>query len=139
VKVVGLDVGSRTIGVAVTDELGMLAHPRTTLAREGTKKDVAAVRALVAAEGAERVVVGLPLTPEGELGPRAKRVMVLVDALKEGWAVPVETWDERFSTVGAARGLDDAGIFGARRREVIDARAAAFLLQGWLDARASRG
>ena len=134
-KAVGLDVGSRTIGVAVTDDLGMLAHPKVTLDREGTKRDVARVAALVAEVGAEHVVVGLPLTLEGEIGPRAKRVMILVEALRAQLTIPVETWDERFSTAGAARGLDESGVHGDRRKAIIDQRAAAFLLQGWLDAR----
>jgi putative holliday junction resolvase len=134
-RAVGLDVGSRTIGVAVSDELGLLAHPRKTLARKGTKGDVATVRALVAAEEATRVIVGLPFTLDGKIGPRAQRVQVFIDALRDGWEVPVEPWDERYSTIEAARGLDEAGVYGDRRREVIDAAAAAVILQGWLDAR----
>jgi len=139
VKVVGLDVGSKTIGVAVSDELGMLAHPRRTLARRGTRGDVDAVAELVDAEAAERVVVGLPLTLEGEIGPRAKRVMVLVDALRARLAVPVDTWDERFSTAGAERAMRDLDVRASRRREVIDQEAAAYILQGWLDAQQHRG
>jgi putative Holliday junction resolvase len=138
-KVVGLDVGSRTIGVAVSDELGMLAHPRRTLARQGTKKDVAAVRALVAKEEAARVVVGMPYTLAGKIGPRAERVQVFIDALRDGWAVPVDTWDERFSTIAAAQRLDEAGVFGEKRQAVIDGAAAALILQGWLDARTGGG
>ena len=138
-KVVGLDVGSKTIGVAVSDELGMLAHPRRTLARRGTRADVQAVADLVAAEAAERVVVGLPLTLEGEIGLRAKRVMVLVDALRAGLAVPVDTWAERFSPAGAERAMRDLDVRASRRREVIDQEAAAYILQGWLDAQRPRG
>lgn len=136
-RVVGLDVGSKTIGVAVSDELGLAAHPRRTLARQGTKKDVEAVARIVQEEEADRVVVGLPLTLEGTLGPRAKRVMVLVEALRAGLTVPVETWDERFSTIAVERVLLDADVSRARRKEVVDKQAAAFILQGWLDARRS--
>ena len=134
-RVLGLDVGSKTIGVAVSDELGLYAHPRLTLARKGTRLDVEAVAAHVAAEGAERIVVGLPLTLEGEIGPRAKRVLVLVEALRArlGHAVPVDTWDERFSTAAVERVLIEAELSRARRKEVIDQQAAAFILQGWLD------
>lgn len=136
-RVVGLDVGSKTIGVAVSDELGIAAHPRKTLAREGTRKDAETVAEIVATEEADRVVVGLPLMLEGGLGPRAKRVMVFVDALRArlGDAIPVETWDERFSTVAVERVLIDADLSRARRKEVIDKQAAAYILQGWLDAR----
>jgi putative Holliday junction resolvase len=139
VRVVGLDVGSKTIGVAVSDELGLLAHPRRTLARRGTRADAEAVAGLVAGEAAERVVVGLPLTLEGNLGPRAKRVMVLVDALRARLAVPVDTWDERFSTVAAETAMREVGVKAARRKAVIDQEAAAYILQGWLDARRSSG
>ncbi|MBI4509391.1 MAG: Holliday junction resolvase RuvX [Deltaproteobacteria bacterium] len=136
-RVLGLDVGSKTIGVAVSDELGLAAHPKATLARKGTRADVESIAKVVADLQVERVVVGLPLTMEGEIGPRAKRVLVFARALKErfGEAVPVETWDERFSTVAVERVLIDADLSRARRKEVIDKQAAAFLLQGWLDAR----
>jgi putative holliday junction resolvase len=135
VRALGLDVGSKTIGVAVSDELGLLAHPRLTLARKGTRADAEAVAALVEKEGAGRVVVGLPLTLEGEVGPRARRVLVLVDALRARLAIPVDTWDERFSTAAAERALIELDVSRARRRAVIDAHAAAHILQGWLDAR----
>jgi putative Holliday junction resolvase len=140
-RVLGLDVGSKTIGVAVSDELGLAAHPRQVLARKGTAPDVAAVIALVEAENAVRVVVGLPLELSGELGHRGKRVMLFVDALtaKLGDKIPVETWDERFSTVGAERALLDADLSRARRKQVIDKQAAAFILQGWLDAQRTSG
>lgn len=136
-RVVGLDVGSKTIGVAVSDELGLIAHPRTTLARRGTARDVETVARIVVEEGATRVVVGLPYTLDGEVGPRARRVLVLVEALRArlGAAVPVETWDERFSTVEAEESLRRADVSRRRRKEVVDQLAAAVILQGWLDAR----
>jgi len=133
-RVLGLDVGSKTIGVAASDELGLFAHPRTTLPRVGLRGDVTAVADWVEREGAERVVVGLPLTLEGEIGPRAKRVLVSVEALRARLAVPVETWDERFSTVAVERTLIEADLSRKKRKEVIDRGAAAFILQGWLDA-----
>ena len=133
-RVLGLDVGSKTIGVAASDELGLMAHARVTLRRKGTRADGDAIAGLVEQEQAERVVVGLPLTLEGDVGPRAKRVLVLVEALRARLAVPVETWDERFSTAAVERALIDSGMRRARRKEVIDQEAAAFILQGWLDA-----
>jgi putative Holliday junction resolvase len=136
-RTIGLDVGTKTIGVAVSDELGLAAHPRRTLARLGDAKDVAAIAAVVAEEGAERVVVGLPLTLAGEIGPMAKRVLALCAALEKHLTVPVETWDERFSTAGATRALLEGDASRARRKQVIDKQAAAFILQGWLDARRS--
>ncbi len=133
-RVMGLDVGSKTIGVAISDELGLLAHPRKTLARAGTRADTETVAALVESEEIARVVVGLPLTLEGEIGHRARRVIVLIDALRARLGVPVETWDERFSTTAAERTLLEHDLSRARRKQVIDQEAAAFILQGWLDA-----
>jgi putative Holliday junction resolvase len=140
VRALGLDVGSKTIGVAISDELGMFAHPRVTLARKGTRGDVEAVAAIVAEEKIEHVVVGLPLDLRGEMGPRAKRVQFFVDALgaRLGEGVAVETWDERFSTVAVERGLREQGLSAARRKELVDQQAAAFILQGWLDAQRAR-
>lgn len=140
-RALGLDVGMKTIGVAVSDELGLAAHPRLTLPRKGTRADVEAIAELVAREGAEVVVVGLPLSLDGKIGPRARRVLAFVEALRArlGDALPVETWDERFSTVAAERVLLEADLSRARRKEVIDKQAAAYILQGWLDARRSKG
>ena len=138
-RALGLDVGSRTIGVAVSDELGMLAHPRRTLARAGTRADVETIAGIVASEEARAVVVGVPLTLAGGIGHRARRVMVLVDALRARLDVPVETWDERFSTVEAEARLREQEVSARRRKEVIDQAAAAVILQGWLDARRPPG
>jgi putative holliday junction resolvase len=140
-RVLGLDVGSKTIGVAATDELALAAHPRETIARKGTKLDVARVAELVGELNVERIVVGLPLELSGREGPRARRVRVLIDALvaRFGDALPVETWDERFSTAGANRALMEADLSRARRKQVIDQQAAVFILQGWLDARRGPG
>jgi putative Holliday junction resolvase len=140
-RALGLDVGSKTIGIAISDELGYSAHGRETLARKGTAADVTRVLEIAKAEGAERIVVGLPLELSGREGPRAKRVNVFIDALRAraGDALPVETWDERFSTVGANRALMEADLSRARRKQVIDQQAALFILQGWLDARRGPG
>jgi putative Holliday junction resolvase len=134
VRVLGLDVGSQTIGVAVTDELGMCAHAVCTLKRQGTVKDVAAVARLAAEYQVDRLVVGMPYDLEGAEGPRAKRVRVLVDALGQA-GHRVELWDERFSTVEAERVLLSANVSRKKRRQVIDKLAAQVILQGWLDAR----
>jgi putative holliday junction resolvase len=133
-RVVGLDLGEKTIGVAVSDELGMIAHPRRTLRRTGNKSDSFAVANLAAEEQAVRIVIGLPLTLEGSVGPAARRVLAFVDALRRVVKIPVETWDERFSTAAVERQLIEADVSRARRKEVIDQHAAAFILQGWLDA-----
>lgn len=133
-RVLGLDVGSRTIGVAVTDELGVAAHGVTTLQRRGTAKDVAQVLELSRRYEAERVVVGMPYEIDGSEGRRAARVRVFYDALQAA-GLRVDEWDERFSTVEAREVLLQANVSRARRKEVIDQMAAQVILQGWLDAR----
>jgi putative holliday junction resolvase len=136
-RAIGLDVGSKTIGVAVSDEMGIAAHPRDTLSRAGTGADVASLVALAAAVEARAVVVGIPYELSGREGPRARRVRVLLDALRAALppAVELHEWDERFSTAEAERVLLAADVSRQRRREVIDRQAAAIILQGWLDAR----
>lgn len=136
-RALGLDVGTRTIGVALSDALGIAAHPFTTLERRGTAADVEAIAELCLCEEAAEVVVGLPVELSGKIGPRAKRVRVLIEALREGLpeGIPVHEWDERFSTSAVERVLVDADLSRRRRKQVIDKQAAAFILQGWLDAR----
>ena len=133
-RVLGLDVGSRTIGVAVSDELGMAAHGVTTLQRRGTQKDVAQVLELVRRYQAERIIVGMPYELDGSEGRRAVRVRVFYEALA-GAGLAVDEWDERYSTVEAEATLLEANVSRARRKEVIDQMAAQVILQGWLDAR----
>lgn len=133
-RVLGLDVGSRTIGVAVTDELRVAAHGRETLARQGTAKDVARVRHLLDATGATLVVVGIPFDPDGSEGQRARRVRVFVDALRAA-GVPVAECDESFSTVEAEEVLLEADLSRKKRKKVIDRLAAAVILERWLAGR----
>jgi putative Holliday junction resolvase len=133
-RVLGLDVGSRTIGVAVTDELGVAAHPVTTLQRKGTRADVAAVLELARKYDAKQAVVGMPYDEEGNEGPRAKRVRVFLEALVAA-GLAAEPWDERFSTVEAEEVLLEADLSRNKRKKVIDRLAAQMILQNWLEAR----
>lgn len=139
-RALGLDVGSRTIGVAVSDELGIAAHPDRVLARRGTALDVAAVIELLQAKSAIAIVVGLPYELSGAIGPRARRVRVFTEALAKALPPGVELHeqDERFTTALAERVLLEADVSRARRKDVIDKQAAAVILQGWLDARRAR-
>jgi putative Holliday junction resolvase len=131
-RVLGLDVGAKTIGIALSDETGLLATPLDTLARQGTAPDAAAVATLAQEHQVEQVIVGMPYEMDGTLGPRARRVQVLIDALTAA-GLRVDTWDERFSTVAAERVLLEADLSRARRKQVVDKVAAAYILQGWLD------
>lgn len=134
-RAIGLDVGSKTIGVAVGDPDGLIASARETLRRAGQEADAAAVARLVEEASAGLVVVGLPLELDGREGHRARRVRVFVDALRAALPedVGVELWDERFSTAAAERTLLEADVSRRRRKAHVDAVAAQFILQGWLD------
>jgi putative Holliday junction resolvase len=138
VRVIGLDIGDRTVGVAVSDERGVLASGVCVLARRGDASDVAEVARVVARHGAGLVVAGLPRTLRGEVGPQARKVERFVADLRQAVPVPVETWDERLSTRMAERSLLEADVSRRRRRALVDQVAATVILQGYLDARAAR-
>jgi putative Holliday junction resolvase len=127
----GLDIGERRIGVAVSDEMGSIASPVGMVRRE---RDVAReVRALIEKYGAVRVIAGLPVGLSGREGPQAASVRAFVDELAGQLDVPVEFYDERLSTAVAERSLIAGGTRREKRREKVDAVAAAVILQGYLD------
>ncbi len=128
-----LDVGDRRTGVAISDATAMIATPLTTMHAGDDDELATAVLALIAEHGAEEVVVGMPLTLSGEMGPQAKRTGHFVRHLKGLTAVPIKTVDERLSTVEATRRMREAGSGRRRAREEIDAAAAAVVLQAYLD------
>ena len=135
-RVLGLDLGTKRIGIAVSDATGTVASPLMVLPRGASRRgDHARIAELVTAEEVERVVVGLPLTMAGEHGAAAQAAIEECKALATVVAVPVETHDERLSTVTAERSLAAAGMRGPARRQVVDKVAAAVILQSWLDAR----
>jgi putative Holliday junction resolvase len=133
-RVVGLDLGSRRIGVAVSDSTGTIASPHSVLERRKTRDDDhAAIATLVAELEGTRVVVGLPLSLDGSMGPAARAAVDEAAALGDVLPVPVETYDERLTTVTADRSLSSLGLPGQARRRVVDKVAAAVMLQAWLD------
>jgi putative Holliday junction resolvase len=131
--VIAIDLGARRIGVAVTDGLGLTAQPHATIQRRGGQRDLDAIAELVRALDAERVVLGLPLSPEGEVGRAAKSAQAFAGRLRAALDVPVDMIDESFSTVEAEQVLLAADVSRARRREVVDRMAAAVILRRWLD------
>lgn len=138
-RALGIDLGSRRIGVAVSDATGTLASPHEVVARSGDRaRDHHTLVEMALELGAERIVVGLPLSLDGSIGPAARAVLEEVDELAATTAVPVETYDERLTTVTADRTLREQGRKGRDRRQVIDMVAAAVLLQAWLDGRDRR-
>jgi putative Holliday junction resolvase len=134
VRVLAFDLGSRRIGVAASDPTGRLASPVTAVARGPDRvADHRRLAALVEEYGAERVLVGLPRSLDGSIGPAARAALDEIEELRVRLPVPVEAVDERFTTVTASRHLREAGKTGRRQAGVIDAAAAAVLLQSWLD------
>jgi putative Holliday junction resolvase len=142
-RVLGVDLGSRRIGLAASDPSGVLASPHATLERSSTVADDH--RAIVGAAkglGVSRIVVGLPRSLSGELGPAARAALDEIDGLRavaRAEGIEVDTYDERFTTMIAQRNLRDANPRRSKRRRAqrdeIDASAAAVILQSWLDAR----
>lgn len=135
-RVVGIDLGTRRIGVAVSDSGGLLATPYEVIERSGDgAADRERIAEVVRDVGAGTVVVGLPLSLDGSAGPAAVAATAEADALRRVLAVPVECHDERLSTVSAHRSLAASGVKAKARRGVVDQVAAAVLLQSWLDSR----
>ncbi len=132
--ILGLDLGSRTIGVAALDRETGLAVPRFVLARRGTARDLDELRARAPGEDVEAVVVGLPLRTDGAEGPEAKAARRFADAVREAWGLPVHLQDESFSTAEAEARLREAGLDSRAIRTRVDAVAAAVILEDWLAA-----
>jgi len=133
-RILGLDLGGRRVGVAISDPEGRIAHPLTQIEVRGRRDLVAAVARLVAREGAERLVIGMPLLESGERGEQARRTEAAVAAIREALAVPVAVWDERFSTSDAEAALRLGGLRPHERKARRDKVAATLILQAYLDA-----
>ena len=134
-RVLGLDVGSRRLGVAVSDPTGTVASPLTTLARRTPDEDVRALAGLAAEHEAAVVVVGLPVTLAGREGPAARAVRAYLEQLRSRLPeLDFRLADERLSTVAAERALVGGGVRRRARRAVVDQVAASLFLQAWLDA-----
>lgn len=130
---IGLDLGTKTIGVAASDPDRRLATGVTTVARKGFKLDAQAVLALATERRAAGFVLGLPVNMDGSEGPRAQATRAFGRNFANVTELPIGLWDERLSTAAVERGLIEADMRRARRAEVIDQHAAAFILQGALD------
>jgi putative Holliday junction resolvase len=139
-RALALDLGSVRVGVAVGDDGPRLAFPREALRRApGRDEDHRRIADLVVEEAVDVVVVGLPRSLDGSLGPAARAALDEVDALRVALPVPVEVHDERLTTVAADRALAGAGVRGRERRASIDSAAAALLLESWFAGRAGDG
>lgn len=136
-RLLGLDFGSRRIGVAVSDELGLTAQPVLTLVHTNLRHDLKSLGRLLRKFGCSAIVLGNPLYPSGDVSPQAIRTQQFADSLREAFALPVHLWDERLSSAEAHRLLDAAGRARSSHREVVDQVAAVLILQSFLDAQRS--
>ena len=135
-RALGVDLGSRRIGVAVSDSGGVLASPYEVVARSGDEQaDHRRLLAIAAEVEAELIVVGLPLSLDGSMGPAATAAVAEAERLGATTDLPVELYDERFTTVTADRSLMERNMKADARRQIIDKLAAAVMLQAWLDGR----
>ena len=132
-RILGLDVGTHTLGIAVSDELGLTAQGLKTLRRKSMEEDLQEIAAIISQFEINKIVVGLPKNMNGTLGKQAEIVLKWMEVLKDKTQLPVVTWDERLSTVGASRVLLEADLSRRKRKKVIDKLAAVLILQGYLD------
>ena len=134
-KILGLDIGEKRIGIAISDALGIIAQGLETFYRENPPGIIEKLRKIVKEEGVSAIVVGLPLNMDGTEGPKAKEAINFANELKKEIELPVKLWDERLSTVEVERLMISAGASRAKRKKKIDKLAAQVILQGYLDSR----
>ena len=132
-RTMGLDVGDKTIGVAVSDPLGLTAQGVEVISRRGLKVDIARIQQLVESLAVALVIVGLPRSLNNTLGPQAEKVQEFVRQLEKRLKVPIQTVDERFTTTIAERSMIEGDISRKKRRLMVDRLAAQIILQGHLD------
>ncbi len=133
----GLDVGDRRVGVAVSDERGLTAQPVLTLHRSNRKEDLRSLARILRKHGCTEIVIGNPLYMSGDLSPQAMKAQAFAEMLRHEFGLPVILWDERLTTTEAHRLLHEAGRAGSEHKKVVDQVAAVLILQGFLDSRAN--
>ncbi len=134
-RILGLDIGKKRTGAAVSDESGIVATPLQTIKASGRSALLKAVSSIIEEYDISEIVVGLPLNLDGTVGKKAAEVQGFAEALRKTTGLQVHYWDERFSTAAVTRVLIEADLSRARRKEVVDKSAAAYILQGFLDSR----
>jgi putative Holliday junction resolvase len=137
-RILGLDIGEKRIGVALSDPLQIIASAFTVVERTTDEAAIKQIINLALENEVERIVVGMPRSLDGSLGKQAQAVQSFVDLLKERTELPVVAWDERLSTVAAERTMLEIGMKRDKRKKRRDSLAAAFILQGYLDRQKSR-
>ena len=132
-RIMGLDVGDKTIGVAVSDLMGLTAQGVKTIKRVGKEKDIEALKEIIKERQVNKIVSGLPKNMNGTLGPQGEKVIKFCELLEEETGIKIEYWDERLSTVASERTLIQGNVRRENRKGVIDMVAAVIILQGYLD------
>lgn len=136
-RLLGLDVGDTTIGLALSDTSRLIATPHTTIERKKFSKDMDALKAIIAGQGVGGLVIGLPVNMDGSAGPRAQSTRTFVSNLAKHIGLPLLLWDERLSTMAVERMMvEEADLSRKRRAELVDKLAASYMLQGFLDSMA---
>jgi putative Holliday junction resolvase len=138
-RALGIDHGDARIGLAISDELGMLAHPLETIVIKDVTDPVARIAEIVERDKIGTIILGMPRNMDGSYGPAAEKVKAFAEKLRTAVACPVRLWDERLTTKAAQRSLQAAGRNTRQGRSVIDQAAAQLILQGWLDSQAMLG
>ncbi|MFC1540611.1 Holliday junction resolvase RuvX [Candidatus Margulisiibacteriota bacterium] len=136
-RILGLDFGAKRIGVAISDPLGLTAQGIAVISKGAAfQDDIREINKIIEQyEGVTEIVVGLPKTMKGEIGPQAQKVLEFIGALKENIGLSITPWDERLTTVEAERTLIAAGLSRQKRKKVIDRSAAAYILQSYLESK----
>lgn len=136
-RILGIDHGTKRIGIAISDELGVIAQPMEFIPAEPFAEFLARLKEIIREKQVEELVVGMPRNMDGSYGPAATKVREFVTVLKESIAMPMTLWDERLTSAQANRFLVQANVRRDKRKEKVDQTAAAILLQSYLDSRIS--
>jgi putative Holliday junction resolvase len=139
IRIMGLDVGKRRVGVAISDELKITAQPLTKIKRTSIEKDLTEILHIASEYSVRAIVVGLPLNMDGSVGPQASLVLKFMESLKQKTSLPVEGWDERLSTVAVTRVLIEGDVTRKKRKGIVDQLSASYILQGYLDSKKAGG
>ena len=132
-RILGLDVGQKTIGVAVSDPLGFTAQGITTIRREKKSKDIEELKKICDEYKVETIVIGLPKNMNGTIGFAGEKIQEFSELIKEEIGIKIEFWDERLTTVAAQRAMLEADLSRGKRKKIVDKIAASYILQGYLD------
>lgn len=132
-RILGLDIGDRTIGVAISDPLGYTAQGITTIRRKNEDKDIEELIKICKQYNVETIISGLPKNMNGTMGPQSEKVLQFCELLNTKIDIPIKMWDERLTTVAAHKAMLEGDLSRAKRKKIVDKIAATYILQGYLD------